>query len=351
MPGASPRATRRFENGRFRFPCIRAGKTIVLLQPDRGSVSERKQGYHDTTTPPRHAYVALYAWLREAERIDAMIHLGTHGTLEWLPGKALALSTACFPEAVLGPVPVVYPFIVNNPGEAVQAKRRLGAVTIGHLTPPLGEAGLHGPLVDLEGLIEEYAEADGVDRRRMALLEAEILERAWRSGLARDCGLAKSDAPRVAIGKLDAQLCDIKELLIRDRLHVFGRLPDAAARADLATAINQTKQPDGAASKWDIDALIALSAERECAALVAATRRPARGARSFGRANSRAGGRSAYGAESDDDRSARHPDAHGSRDRSARRRRGREALPPGSWRLSEGFGARPVGLGFAAHGR
>ena len=111
-----PEADPAFADGRFRFPCLRAGKTIVLVQPDRGSATERKQGYHDTTTPPRHAYVAFYAWLREVEQIDAMIHLGTHGTLEWLPGKALALSAACFPEAVLGPVPVVYPFIVNNPG-------------------------------------------------------------------------------------------------------------------------------------------------------------------------------------------------------------------------------------------
>ena len=104
-----------------------------------------------------------------AIRIDALVHLGTHGTLEWLPGKALALSDECWPEVVLGPLPVIYPFIVNNPGEAVQAKRRLGAVTIGHLTPPLSAAGLHGPLAELEGIIEEYAAADGLDRRRARL--------------------------------------------------------------------------------------------------------------------------------------------------------------------------------------
>src|SRR5690606_21342817 len=147
----------------------------------------------------------------------------THGTLEWLPGKALALSADCLPEALLGPVPVVYPFIVNNPGEAVQAKRRISAVPVGHLTPPLCAAGLHGALLELEGLLEEDAEADGVDRRRIPLLEAEILDRAWRSGLATDCGIARDDDPRAAIAKLDAQLCDIKDLAIRDRLHVFGR--------------------------------------------------------------------------------------------------------------------------------
>ena len=231
-PAADPACV----DGEFRFPCLRAGNIVLLLQPDRGARGDRKQGYHDTSCPPRHGYVALYACLRRHERIDALVHLGTHGTLEWLPGKALALSERCFPEAVLGPMPVIYPFIVNNPGEAVQAKRRISAVTIGHLTPPLSAAGLHGPLAELEGLLEEYAEADGVDRRRVPLIEAEILERAWRSGLAADCGLARDDAPRAAIAKLDAQLCDIKDLAIRDSLHVFGRAPEAAARDALAQA-------------------------------------------------------------------------------------------------------------------
>ncbi len=221
-------------DGVFRFPCLRAGNITVLLQPDRGSRGQRKQGYHDTSCPPRPGYIALYAALRRVERIDALVHLGTHGTLEWLPGKALALSQDCFPEALLGPTPVVYPFIVNNPGEAVQAKRRISAVTIGHLTPPLTLAGLHGGLAELEGLLEEYAEADGVDRRRVQLLETEIMERAWRSGLAADCGVLRDDLARVAVAKLDAQLCDIKDLAVRDSLHVFGRAPSAEATEALA---------------------------------------------------------------------------------------------------------------------
>jgi cobaltochelatase CobN len=217
-------------------PLLRCGKVLVLLQPDRGAGGDRKSGYHDVDCPPSPAYVALYAWLRETARIDALIHLGTHGSLEWLPGKALALSADCWPETVLGALPVVYPFIVNNPGEAVQAKRRLAAVTIGHLTPPLSAAGLHGPLAELEGLVEEYAAADGLDRRRQRLLEDEIVERAWTSGLAADCGLVKGEPNRQAIAKLDAQLCDIKELSIRDGLHVFGRSPDEATVQALARA-------------------------------------------------------------------------------------------------------------------
>lgn len=240
----------------FRLPVLRCGKVTVLLQPDRGMSADRKSGYHDMSVPPRHAYVAAYAWLREAERIDALIHLGTHGTLEWLPGKALALSGECWPELVLGALPVVYPFIVNNPGEAVQAKRRLAAVTIGHLTPPLSAAGLHGALAEMEGIIEEYAAADGLDRRRLAHLEDEIVERAWSSGLATECGLVKNEPNRQAIAKLDAQLCDIKELSIREGLHVFGTLPDEARIASLAAATGG-EEPIRASAEKERTALIA----------------------------------------------------------------------------------------------
>ncbi len=225
------------ENDVFSFPVLKVGKLLVLLQPDRGLAHDRKAGYHDTSIPPRHAYVALYAWLREQARIDALIHLGTHGTLEWLPGKALALSAECWPEAVTGPLPVIYPFIVNNPGEAVQAKRRLSAVTIGHLTPPLSAAGLHGATAELEALVEEYAEAGGLDRRRLDLLEGAIIDCAWTSGLAAECNLSRDEPARDAIVKLDARLCDIKELSIRDRLHVFGRAPADDAQSSLVEAI------------------------------------------------------------------------------------------------------------------
>ncbi|MGC2342390.1 MAG: cobaltochelatase subunit CobN, partial [Methyloceanibacter sp.] len=128
-------------DGHFTLRFAHLGKLIAAIQPDRGNALDRKSSYHDPDLPPRHAYVAFYLWLRERMRVHAMIHLGTHGTLEWLPGKAMALSSSCLPAALLGGLPVIYPFIVNNPGEAAAAKRRLGAVTIGHLTPPLKSAG------------------------------------------------------------------------------------------------------------------------------------------------------------------------------------------------------------------
>jgi len=259
------------ENGMFWFPVLQAGKLSILLQPDRGSAGDRKAGYHDTSIPPRHAYVALYAWLREHAQIDALIHLGTHGTLEWLPGKALALSAECWPEAVTGPLPVIYPFIVNNPGEAVQAKRRLSAVTIGHLTPPLSAAGLHGAMAELEALVEEYADAEGLDRRRLGLLENAIIDTAWATGLAGECNLSKDEPARESIVKLDARLCDIKELSIRDRLHVFGRAPEAETQSTLVEAILAAAGTSVTGEQREqIEAAVRSSAANEERALLAA---------------------------------------------------------------------------------
>ncbi len=223
------------QDGQFALPMLRAGKVIVAVQPDRGSRLDRRAGYHDPDTPPRHAYVAFYLWLRRQAEVHALVHLGAHGTLEWLPGKAVAPSEACAPAALLRGLPVIYPFIVNNPGEAAAAKRRLGAVTIGHLTPPLASAGLSGEAAVLERLIDEYAAADGLDRRRTALLRRDILDRAAASGLLVESGahdLADSDA----LARLDAFLCDVKDLQVRQGLHVFGAPPSAERRAQMLAA-------------------------------------------------------------------------------------------------------------------
>jgi len=266
-----PSADPAVEGDAFRFRLIRAGKLVVALQPDRGTISDRKAGYHDAATPPRHAYVALYGWLRHEHRMDALIHLGTHGTLEWLPGKASALSEDCWPEAVLGAVPVIYPFIANNPGEAVQAKRRIGAVALGHLTPPLKQAGLHGRLLELEALVEEYAAADGLDRRRAAALEQAIMAAAHGSGFAAECGLAPTETGRDAIARLDARLCDIKDMSVRDSFHVFARPPGALDQAALAQAM-EAAAPAGlsAAQRQAARQALAVSARLEGEALIRA---------------------------------------------------------------------------------
>jgi cobaltochelatase CobN len=208
----------------FAFRVWRAGKLIVAVQPDRGRRDARKGEYHDLALPPRHDYVAFYLWLREIERIDALIHLGAHGTLEWLPGKAVALSRDCAAEATLGPLPVIYPFIVNNPGEAAQAKRRIGAVTIGHMTPPLIDAGAHGAAQDLEALFDEFSQAQALDPRRARAIADLILVRAGEAGLLAECDAAAA-APDAALRKLDAWLCELKDMRIGDGMHVFGEDP------------------------------------------------------------------------------------------------------------------------------
>ncbi|HYN39028.1 MAG TPA: cobaltochelatase subunit CobN, partial [Rhodospirillales bacterium] len=169
---------------------------------------------------------------------------GKHGNLEWLPGKALALSAGCFPEAALGALPNLYPFIVNDPGEGTQAKRRAQAVIIDHLTPPLTRAESYGPLRELERLVDEYAEASAVDPRRLRVLADEILSLSRIAGIDLDCGIAADDGADDALLKLDRYLCELKEMQIRDGLHVFGASPEGPQLRDLLLALART--PRGA---------------------------------------------------------------------------------------------------------
>ncbi|MBE1206830.1 cobaltochelatase subunit CobN [Aminobacter carboxidus] len=219
----------------FPFRAATFGNITVALAPDRGRSADRRADYHDPTLPPRHALLAFGLWLQKSLGVHAIVHVGAHGTLEWLPGKTVALSQTCFPEIVTGSLPVVYPFIVSNPGEAAQAKRRISAVTLGHLPPPLAAAGLDENHHKLERLVDEYAQADGLDRRRRDRLAKLIVETAAQTGLATEAGVAKTDAPDEALRRIDAWLCDLKDFAIKDGLHVYGRAeadePDDARRA------------------------------------------------------------------------------------------------------------------------
>jgi cobaltochelatase CobN len=247
------------ENGAFRFSCIESGKLVIALQPDRGRRAERRERYHDPELPPRHAYVAFYLFLRHVRRIDALIHLGTHGTLEWLPGKSVMLGRDCAPEVLLGATPLVYPFIVNDPGEAAQAKRRASAVTIGHMTPPLVEAGLAAEAEEIESLLDEYASAATLDPRRARLVADTILDVAERNGLTRECGVTRETDRAEALARLDAWLCDVKEMRVGDGLHVFGEgaCGDAETSALLRALAGRFVEPGpaGAPSRGRADVL------------------------------------------------------------------------------------------------
>lgn len=213
----------------FSFRAARFGNVTVALAPDRGRSADRRADYHDATLPPHPSLLAFGFWLRHARDVHAIVHVGAHGTLEWLPGKTVALSGHCFPEIVAGGLPVIYPFIVSNPGEAAQAKRRLGAVTLGHLPPPLIEAGHDPRREELERLVDEYAQADGLDRRRRDRLAGLIAAKAAETGLAAQAGVDDADDPDTALRRIDAWLCDLKDMAIKDGLHVFGRAPPGEA--------------------------------------------------------------------------------------------------------------------------
>ncbi|MFH1805852.1 MAG: cobaltochelatase subunit CobN [Pseudomonadota bacterium] len=230
--------------GAFALSVVPMGHVVVGLQPARGYNIDPQASYHSPDLVPPHNYFAFYIWLRHHFGAQAIVHFGKHGNMEWLPGKSLALSQDCFPEAVFGPTPHLYPFIVNDPGEGTQAKRRAQAVIIDHLTPPLTRAESYGPLKDLEALVDEYYEAAAVDPRRVQILKRDILELTIRIGLDRDCGIVAGEDTESALAKLDNYLCELKELQIRDGLHIFGKAPDGELRDDLLVAL--ARLPRGA---------------------------------------------------------------------------------------------------------
>ncbi|MFM9842647.1 MAG: cobaltochelatase subunit CobN, partial [Dongiaceae bacterium] len=234
-----------FTNGAFLLPIHRFGNIIIGIQPARGYNIDPAATYHSPDLLPPHGYLAFYAWLRGEFGAHAIVHMGKHGNLEWLPGKALALSAECAPEAALGPLPHLYPFIVNDPGEGSQAKRRAAAVIIDHLTPPLTRAESYGPLRDLEQLVDEYYEAAGLDPRRCRTLRDRILELAASIGLDKDCGVVRDDNADAALGKLDNHLCELKEMQIRDGLHVFGVSPEGDQLTDLLVALTRVPRRNG----------------------------------------------------------------------------------------------------------
>ncbi|MEW9918089.1 cobaltochelatase subunit CobN [Marimonas sp. MJW-29] len=208
-------------DGAFHFPAQACGNALVALQPERGAIDQRDTDYHDLARIPRHSYVAFYLWLR-SQSMHALIHIGAHGTLEWLPGKSVALSDDCWPEALTAELPVIYPFIVNDPGEAAQAKRRIGALTLGHLPPPMKDSATPDALLHLERLLDEYSTADGLDPARRDRLIATIRAEARAAGVENDLGLSEDACAAEAITRIDRFVCDIKESQYGDGLHVFG---------------------------------------------------------------------------------------------------------------------------------
>ena len=219
----------------FHLPVVVFGNVAVLLQPARGYDRDETAAYHDPDLVPPHAYLAAYLWLQREFSAHALIHNGKHGSMEWLPGKAVALDPTSYPALLWGELPHLYPFIVNDPGEGTQAKRRAGAAIIDHLVPPLTRAETYGPLKDLEALLDEYYAASGMDRRRLRDLRRRILDFTRDARLDRDMSLPDDETE--ALKRIDTFLCDLKEAQIRDGLHVFGQSPTGRLERDLLAAL------------------------------------------------------------------------------------------------------------------
>jgi cobaltochelatase CobN len=256
----------KYRNGRIMLAGIRLGDTFVGIQPARGFNMDLSANYHDPDLVPPHSYLAFYFWLRHVYGIDAVIHVGKHGNLEWLPGKGTALSEECWPDIALGPTPHFYPFIVNDPGEGAQAKRRTQAVIIDHLMPPMTRADTYGELAELEGLVDEYYQAMGMDLRRETWLRNEILRLVSETHLLEELSLnngalhngtlksgslnssALGECPlenttdgdekeQQVLSSVDTYLCDIKEAQIRHGLHILGVLPNTDKLCDTIVAL------------------------------------------------------------------------------------------------------------------
>src|SRR3954451_10402732 len=232
------------------FAALRAGNVVVMVQPPRGFGENPIAIYHDPDLPPSHHYLAAYWWLRSGREVGgfgahAVVHVGKHGNLEWLPGKTVGLSASCGPDAALGDLPLVYPFLVNDPGEGSQAKRRAHATLVDHMVPPMARADSYGDIARLEQLLDEHANVAAMDPAKLPAVRAQIWTLIQAAKLDHDLGLnerPEDDHFDEMVLHVDGWLCEIKDSQIRDGLHVLGVPPSGSDRVDLVLAVLRARQ-------------------------------------------------------------------------------------------------------------
>jgi cobaltochelatase CobN len=230
---------------------LQYGNVVLMIQPPRGFGENPIAIYHDPDLPPSHHYLAAYGWLRESFGAHAVVHLGKHGTLEWLPGRGLGLGADDAPDAVLGDLPLLYPFIVNDPGEGTQAKRRAHATVVDHLVPPMARADTYDEMARLEQLLDEYAQVQAMDPAKLPTIRDQIWELITAAQLHHDLHVSETPSDEEFddfLLHVDGYLCEVKDVLIRDGLHVLGQPPTGSAQVDLVLGVLRAQQTWGGAS-------------------------------------------------------------------------------------------------------
>jgi len=233
------------DNGDIVLASLQAGNVVLMIQPPRGFGENPVAIYHNPDLPPSHHYLAAYRWIEQEFGAHAVVHLGKHGSLEWLPGKTAGLSASCAPDAVLGNLPLIYPFLINDPGEGAQAKRRAHATIVDHLIPPMARAESYGDLARLEQLLDEHANIAAMDPAKLPAIRAQIWTLIQAAKLDHDLGV--SERPHDAefddfLLHIDGWLCEVKDAQIRDGLHILGEAPSGEARVNLVLAMLRAQQ-------------------------------------------------------------------------------------------------------------
>jgi cobaltochelatase CobN len=261
-----PPGDRYLDGADFVIAGLELGNVLIAIQPPRGYGEDPVGIYHDPELPPTHHYLACYRWIAASWGADAIVHLGKHGTLEWLPGKMLALSSECAPDAALGDMPLIYPFVVNDPGEGVQAKRRAHAVIVDHLVPPMMRADSYDEIAELEAMLDEYARLEILDPPKLPALAARIWAGIEKANLQSDLGVSERPEDLGALVEhIDGYLCEVKDIQIKDGLHVLGQAPTGDQLRGLTAAMLRLGSGDvpglrravGAAFGLDEEALVA----------------------------------------------------------------------------------------------
>jgi cobaltochelatase CobN len=232
-------------DGEIVVAAMQSGNLVIIVQPPRGFGENPVAIYHDPDLPPSHHYLATYLWLRHEFGAHAVVHLGKHGNLEWLPGKTVGMSADCGTDAALGDLPLIYPFLVNDPGEGTQAKRRAHAVLVDHLIPPMARAESYGDIARLEQLLDEHANIAALDPAKLPAIRQQIWTLMRAAKMDHDLGLAQrpeDDSFDDMLLHVDGWLCEIKDVQIRDGLHILGAAPAGEAQLDLVLAILRARQ-------------------------------------------------------------------------------------------------------------